>query len=96
MTFAQKVGSLAFTVALFLLSACSDPATEDSNPVTKTANVADVIFIGGDVYTVETDRPWAKVSPLRATKSSQFSMMLLRLILILVTIRASLILRAAC
>ena len=59
MNFAKKLGTVGVALSALVLSACSEQAAED-NQAASNANAADVVFMGGDVYTVETDQPWAK------------------------------------
>jgi predicted amidohydrolase YtcJ len=50
-------GLLGIAIATLLLGSCSEQTAENMQSST---NTADVVFMGGDVYTVEQDRPWAK------------------------------------
>lgn len=59
MKLSKKFGMLGIALAGLLLSSCAEQATEEPN-VAMNANAADVVFKGGDVYTVEDSQPWAK------------------------------------
>lgn len=60
MTLKKIVGFLSLALSVLLISACSEQASEDTQATMENADAADVVFIGGDVYTVEESQPWAK------------------------------------
>ncbi|MCC3861857.1 amidohydrolase [Pseudemcibacter aquimaris] len=59
MKLSKRFGTLSVAAAAMLLSACGEQAAE-APEMAVNANAADVVFMGGDVYTVEESQPWAK------------------------------------
>lgn len=60
----MKFSKLFMTTPLLMiglmLSSCSEQASETNQADSGNMNAADVVFMGGDVYTVEEGQPWAK------------------------------------
>lgn len=67
MNLSKKFGMLTVAAAALLLSSCGEQAAEAPEAVSN-ANAADVVFIGGDVYTVEDAQPWAKGVAVKGNK----------------------------
>ena len=59
MKLSKKFGMLGMAIAGLLLSSCAEQAAEKSQSA-MNSNAADIVFKGGDVYTVEDGQPWAK------------------------------------
>lgn len=57
MKISKFIGSLSLVMAVLFLSSCAEQTAE---PEATNANAADVVFMGGEVYTVEEGQPWAK------------------------------------
>ncbi len=60
MNFSKRIYSLGVAIAALLLSSCGDQPAEETSAATQNSIAADVVFMGGDVYTVEDEQAWAK------------------------------------
>lgn len=67
MKLVKKSGFLSLAVIGFLLSACAEQAADEKQNA-MNSNAADVVFKGGDVYTVEENQPWAKGVAVKGNK----------------------------
>lgn len=60
MRLSKITGAIALIFSTLLLSSCGEQSAENNVTADTNTNTADVVFMGGDVYTVEEGRPWAK------------------------------------
>ncbi|MBT5187610.1 MAG: amidohydrolase [Kordiimonadaceae bacterium] len=60
MNFSKIIKPLSVIIACLMMVACGDQSADTNNADNSAANMADIVFKGGDVYTVEDAQPWAK------------------------------------